>query len=312
MAYTNGVTLELEYTSAPVGNTFSYATIQTTESFPAEAQIIVRWEMVTVETPGGDFVQTSGLTASIREQLYNLDAAYLTFNPSASSVTVDSLAISGATVTVLDGQGGTVDYIYPDFTLINAVNPVFVRRSLDVSNPIVDFQAGSRLTSSQLNAGFQQLLFAAQEQYTFGTASDLSSVDLGTESINNLGDVNINLNNNGGLLTIGLDGIITDSTTSGVNEVLSVNGNTGFVVLDAADVGALDINGTPDMGLDDLNDVDMSNISTPVEGDTVGYDGSEYASRRPVEIGSGSGFPDAAWTNATYRQVGDLFIRYEA
>jgi hypothetical protein len=181
-----------------------------------------------------------------------------------------------------------------------------------VSNPIVDFQAGSRLTSSQLNAGVQQLLFAAQEQTVFGTSSDSSSVDLGTESINNLGDVNINLTNNGGLLTIGADGIITDSSTSGTNEVLSVNGNTGFVVLDAADVGALDINGTPDMGLTDLNDVDMSNIGTPVAGDTVGYDGSEYAVRRPVEIGSGSGFPDSAWTNALYRQVGDLFIRYEA
>jgi len=311
MAYTDGVSLEVEYTSPPAGNTFSYATIQTSDDFPDQSQIRVRWEVVTVETPGGDPVQTAELTASIREQIYNLDEVYLTFSTGAQAVTVDGVALSGATVTVTDGQGVETDYVYPDFTLINAVNPVKVRRSVNVSNPVVDFQAGSRLSSGQLNAGVQQLLFAAQEQTVFGTSSDSSEVDLGTESINNLGDVNINLTNDGAILTIGADGVITDSTTGGLNEVLSVNGETGNVVLDYADVGADPAGTIPDMDIGELADVDLSTISPAAEGDTISYDGADYVARRAVEIATGSGAPPAAWQTATYRQVGDLFIRYE-
>ncbi len=312
MAYTNNVSLEVVYTSPPAGNTFSYATVETSDAFPEESQMIVRWEVVTVETPAGDPIQTGDLTASIREQIYQIDPAYLTFVPAASSVTVDGVALSGATVTVNNGDGSTTDYVYPDFTLINTVNPVKVRRSVNVSSPIVDFQQGSRLTSGQLNAGIQQLLFASQEQSVFGTSSDLSSVDLGSESINNLGDVNINLTNGGALLTIGQDGVITDSTTGGVNEVLSVNGDTGNVVLNYADVGADPAGTIPNMGLGEIADVDLSVISPAAEGDIIGYDGGDYVSRRPIEINTGSGAPPAAWLNATYRQVGDLFIRYEA
>lgn len=312
MAYTDGVLLEVEYTTAPVGNTFSYSTIETTDSFPDQAQIRVRWEMVTVETPGGDPVSTGDLTASVRDQIFNLDIAYLTFAPSAKSVTVDGAALSGATVTVTNADLTTTDYVYPDFTLINTVSPVKVRRSIDLTNPVVDFQAGSRLTSAQLNASSQQLLFAAQEQATFGTSTDASEVDLGGESINNLGDVTINLNNAGGLLVVGADGVITDSTTGGVNEVLSVNGETGVVVLDAVSVGALPLGGIPVMDMDDLNDVDTSGIAVPAEGDSIGFDGASYAARRSVEIATGTGTPPSEWTSASYRQVGDIFIRYEA
>jgi hypothetical protein len=311
MAYTDGVTLEVEYTSPPAGNTFSYAAITTSPDYPEENQIIVRWEMVTVETPGGDPVQTKDLTASVREQIYQLDSVYLTFNPTANTVTVDGTAVSGATVTVNDGQGGTVDYVYPDFTLINDVNPIKVRRSTNVSNPLVSFQPGSRLTSGQLNAATTQLLYAAQEQSIFGTSTDSSSVDLGSESINNLGDVNINLTNSGAILTIGNDGVITDSTTGGLNEVLSVNGETGNVVLDYTDVGADPAGTIPTMDLTELDNVDTTNISPAAEGDTIGFDGVDYAARRPVEIAAGSGVPDAGWINAAYRQVGDLYIRYE-
>ena len=311
MAYINGVSLETEYTSPPAGNTFSYATIQTSDDFPDQSQIILRWEMVTVETTGGAPVQTAELTASIREQIFQLDTSYLTFNESSSTVTVDGFALSGATVTTTDGFGATTDYVYPDFSLINNVNPVYVRRSMNVTNPVVDFQGGSRLSSGQLNASVQQLLFAAQEQTVFGTSSDASDVDLGTESINNLGDVNINLNNQGALLSIDANGVITDSTTGGVNEVLSVNGETGFVVLNAASVGAWDLLDIPDVAVTELTDVDMTNISPLAEGDSIAHDGVGYVARRAVEIATGTGSPPLSWQEATYRQVGDIYIRYE-
>lgn len=314
MAYTDGVILEVEYTSPPAGNTFSYAAITTSPDYPEENQIIVRWEMVTVETPGGDPIQTQGLTASIREQLYQLDSSFLTFNPTANTVTVDGVAVSGATVTVNDGQGGTVDYVYPDFTLINDVNPVKVRRSTNVSNPLVDYQPGSRLTSNQLNQTTQQLLFAAQEQSIFGTSTDSSSVDLGSESINNLGDVNINLTNSGAILTIGNDGVITDSTTGGVNEVLSVNGETGNVVLDYTNVGAAPLVHTHVMA--DVTDLDISGIggidvatTAPQAGDTMVFDGTNWVPGQPVTVASGTGAPPSSWTNDPARRAGDLYVR---
>ena len=316
MAYTEGISLEVVYTAPEPGNTFSYATIQTTDDFADSNQIVVRWEVVTVEDTLGNPVQTQDLTASVRDQIYQLDNAYLTFNPTASSVTVDGTALSGATVTVTNGDGSTTDYVYGDFTLINAVNPVKVRRSVNVSNPVVDFQSGSRLTSGQLNAAVSQLLFASQEQSVFGASGADTSVDLGGESINNLGDVNINLTNSGSLLTVGPDGVITDSTTSGTNEVLSVNGETGFVVLDYTDVAAAptvhthvvaDLTDSFELG--ELEDVDTTNL-TLQDGDTVGFNGTQFAGRRPVEMETGTGAPPSSWTDAAYRQVGDLFIRY--
>ena len=314
MAYTKGITLEQEYTAPPTGNTFSYANLQISESFPDEAQLIVRWQMTTVTTPGGEPVQTEGLTSSLREQLFNLDNSYLTFNPTALTVTVDGPAISGATVTVTDGFGVETDYVYPSFTLINNVNPVFIRRSVNVSNPIVDFQAGSRLTSGQLNAGVQQLLFAAQEQTVFGTSSDLSSVDLGTESINNLGDVNINTNNSGALLVVNANGTISDSTTSDTNAVLSVNAKTGTVVLDNEDVGAAATVHThvmtdiTDLNISGIGGIDLA-VLPPVAGDTLVFDGVDWVPGQPVTVSGGVGAPPASWTDDPARRPGDLYVR---
>ena len=311
MAYIDGVSLEVEYTSPPVGNVFSYANVDTSPDYPTQNQIVVRWEVVTVETPGGDPIQTAELTASERNQIFNLDSQYLTFIEQANTVTVDGVSLSAATVVVDNAAGGQDSYVYPNFTLINAVNPVKVRRDTDLSTAQVTFQAGSRLTAGQLNAISLQLLYAAQEQTLFGVSTDASDVDLAGESINNLGDVNINLTNGGAILTIGEDGVITDSTTGGVNEVLSVNGETGNVVLNYADVGA-DIAGTiPTMDLTELDNVDTTNITPLVAGDVITYDGADYAARRPVEIGTGTGAPPTAWITATHRQVGDLYIRYE-
>lgn len=317
MAYIDGVSLEIEYITPPAGNTFSYATIATSDDYPIINQIIVRWELQTVSTPGGDPVQTTELTASVREQIFRLDPSYLTFSEGASTVTVDGAAVSGATVTVNNEAGGTDDYVYPAFTLINTLSPVKVRRDTDVTTPIIDFQPGSRLSSGQLNASTQQLLFAAQEQSIFGTSAKTSSVDLGSESINNLGDVNINSGNTGALLVVGPDGVITDSTTGGVNEVLSVNGETGAVVLTPAEVGAAaavhthsyaDITDLSSMSIDEIGDVDTTTVA-PAIGDTLLWNGTNWVPHNKVEYAAGSGSPPPSWTDDPTRQAGDIFIR---
>jgi hypothetical protein len=306
MAYTEGVTLEVEYTFAPVGNTFSYSTIETTDSFPEAAQVSVLWQVVTMETPGGDPVLVSELPASAREQIYRLSDTYLTFNEGAKTVTVDGVALSGATVTVTSFKGAPTDYVYPDFTLINSANPVVIRRDVNITNPVVDFQKGSRLTSEQLNAGVQQLLFAAQEQSIFGTSSELSEVDLSDESINNLGDVSINLTNAGALLVVGNDGVISDSTTSDTNAVLSVNGATGVVVLDETDVGAAPLVHTHPIS--DLTDLPID-FGTPVDGETLVYNGTNFVPHAAVTVSTGTGAPPTEWITDPNRRPGDLYVR---
>ena len=323
MPYTDNVTLEAVYTSPQVGNSFSYATVDTTDSFPDANQIQVRWEVVTVEDTNGNPVQTSQLSSFVREQVWSVDSSYLTFDDSANSVVVDASAISGATVTVTDESGNTEDYVYGNFSLINNANPVKVRRSINLTDSVIDFQSGSRLTAAQLNAAVEQLLYASQELTQFGSGESAdSSVNLSGQSINNLGDVNINLTNPGALLVVDANGNITDSTTGGTNEVLSVNGNTGFVVLSYTDVGAaptVHSHTTADITdfytnaytVGQLSDVDLSNITLD-EGDVVSYNptGTKWEGRQIIDIESGTGTPPSSWTTAAHRKPGDLFIRY--
>ena len=317
MPYTDNLQLEKVYTSPETGNTYSYATIDITTALPESNQIQVRWEVVTVEDTSGNPVQTNELSAFEREQIFIVDASYLTFNEAANSITVDSASISGATVTVTTDEGSTVDYVYPDFTLINAANPLKLRRSINLTDPVVDFANGSRLTADQLNAAFQQLLFAGQETSVFGAGAggNESTVNLANESINNLGDVSINLTNSGALLSIGADGTITDSTTGGVTAVLEVNGETGFVTLDHTDVGAAaavhthtmaDITDISSITLSDLAD---ASVTSPTSSEALYYDGSNFVNHEPVTVASGTGAPPSEWLNAPGRKPTDLYIR---
>ncbi len=318
MPYTENLSLERVFVAAEVGNSYSYATIDLAQTLADTAQLQLRWELATVTDSLGAPVDTSSLAASERSQIFIIDESYYTVSPSTLTVTVDYNTLSQSDVTVTDTQGQTVVYTRPNFDVINGTNPFKIRRAIDVSNAVVDFQSGGRLTADQLNAAIEQLLYASQELAEFGSSSGSDiEVDLSGESINALGDVNLNSGNTGAILVIGPNGVITDSTTGGSNEVLSVNGATGNVVLNFIDVGAaatahthsytdiVDLSAVP---VDTLADVDTTSIA-PTTGDSLAWNGSSWVPRSAVTVASGTGSPPSAWLSDPLRQAGDLYIR---
>jgi hypothetical protein len=314
MPYTTNTTLEQRYITAEPSNVYSYALIETVEEIMVSSQLVARWELNTITDTDDNIVSTAELTAYERDQIFNLNPSLITFDVDARTATVDATTLGTSTIVVNNADGTTTSYVYPNFTLINSVNPFMIRRSVDITDGVVNFQPGSRLTSGQLNAAVTQLLFAAQEQVVFGSTGASTSVDLGNESINNLGDVSINTGNLGALLVVGPDGSITDSTSGDVAAVLTVNNQTGNVSLDFDDVGAAPSVHTHvladitdyDPTLDSLTDV---NAASPDTGATLAWSGASWVASSPVVVASGTGLPPTSWTTDPNRRPGDLYVR---
>lgn len=308
-------TLEQVYTSRAGDDTYSYNQIGLIESLPHANQIQVRWLVSTVSDLNGQPVVVSTLSPFEQEQIYVIGNEFLTFNVESKTVTVDA-AVSEGNVTVITDEGQTFVYTRPAIDTINSVQTLNVRRAVDISIPVVDFQPGSRLTSDQLNESITQLLFSSQELTKFGAVATSGEVDLSSKSINELGDVAINLTNLGALLVIGPDGTIADSTSAGTNEVLSVNGQTGVVTLytdnidedvsptnlwftEARTTGV--INNT---SITALNDVNTSGV---LENQTLRWDGTNWVPHSPITIESGTGAPPPSWIDNAV--PGDIYIR---
>ena len=309
-------TLEQVYTTRDQADTYSYTQIDLIDSLPHANQIQVRWLISTVDLNGQPVV-VSTLSPSEQEQIYVIGSEFLTFNVQSKSVTVDP-AVSEGNVTVITDEGTSVSYTRPSIDAINAAQPLSIRRAMDISEAVIDFQPGSRLTSDQLNESVSQLLFSAQELTKFGAVATSGEVDLSSKSINELGDTDINLTNLGALLVVSPTGKISDSTSAGTNEVLSVNGQTGVVVVDTDDVaeppGATNkwftdarvSTALNSIGASALQDVDVTGIT---EGQTVVHDGSNLVPHDFITVASGTGNPPTSWINDSNRQVGDLYIR---
>ena len=316
MPYTdNSLNLEVVYEAHEAS--YSYATVTLADAIPVASQLRPRWELAQVELAGQltqTFVNTVDLSATVRDQIFNIDAAYYSVQLGASTITLDP-SLAGATISTTDSDGSTADYIYPALTTVSPASPFKIRRSTDITDGVVDFQSGGRLTAAQLNSALQQIVFASQELLEFGSEAGAAEVDLNGLSVNQLGDVNINTANHGAIVTIGTDGVLTDSTTGGTNAVLSVNGDTGQVVLDFVDVGAAptvhthtkaDITDLATLVVSDLDDVDAA---APAVGDTLIWDGSNWVPAERITVASGTGSPPSAWLTDPKRVDGDIYIR---
>lgn len=319
MPYTSDtLSLEVVFETQGGGNTYSYAALTLADDIAESTQVRPRWEVAQVELAAspGSFVQTSTLSPVVREQIFNIDAQYYTISEGANTLTLDP-SLGGATISTVDTDATAVDYILPAITNVTATSPVKIRRSTDIANAVVDFQPGGRLTSRQLNSATQQVLFASQELLSFGAEAGSAEVDLNGVSVNQLGDVNINTANYGAIIVVGNDGRLTDSQTGGVQAVLTVNGQTGNVSLSYSDVGAApevhthpmsDISDLGSLSLGDLNAVDLTTY-TPLIGDTITWDGTNWVTTSRVTFASGTGIPPTSWTTDPRRQAGDLYVR---
>lgn len=315
----NSIIVETREESRDESDTYSYSTLTLSDDLSDSSQLTLRWEVAQVELPDQiqeTFIQVSDLSATVREQLWVVDPQYYTVNDGANTITILP-ALDELRITTTDADGTVQDYVLPELSFVSAASPIKIRRSIDITSAVVDFQAGGRLTSEQLNAAVQQLLYATQELLSFGPGPASDTPDLSTLSINQLGDVAINFENDGALLIIEPDGVIRETTSVDFGAVLSVNGNTGVVVLDENDVGAApavhthtvsDITDFDNAGINVLGDVDTV-TSAPTVGDNLRWDGSNWVPSTSVTTAAGTGPPPTAWTNDPARVVGDIYIR---
>ena len=315
----NSIIIETREESQDESNTYSYSTLTLADDLDEASQLELRWEVAQVELPDQvveTFIQVSDLSATVREQLWVVGQDYYTVNVGAQSVTILP-TLDELRITTTDTDGTIQDYVLPTLAFVSAASPIKIRRSINITTPTVDFQPGGRLTSAQLNAGLQQVLYATQELLSFGAGANQDTPDLSALSINQLGDVAINFENDGALLIIEPDGVIRETTSVDFGAVLSVNGDTGVVVLDWNDVGAAkadhthtvdEITDFNNLGIDSLDDVDTTTVAPDI-GDTLTWTGTAWVPSTRVTTATGTGPPPTAWTNDPARLAGDLYIR---
>ncbi len=160
----SGLNLEATYTVAAAS--YSYATLSLVDSLADAQQIAVFVDLISVTNADGDTLAVDLLPLEDQQLIRILSEQFVTVDPITQSVSV--VDFSGSTVP------GAPQYIYLPFVLTTA-EPLSVRRSTNISNPVVDFQPGSRLTSAQLTAANTQNLNSIQE-----LTANLAELSLGT------------------------------------------------------------------------------------------------------------------------------------
>ena len=120
-----------------------------------------------VDVEGGSF-SVNQITEIRTLPINNLDVENKTFRVSQPiQVNLSEPAIiNGVEVSQLYYNTGAV---------VSSTQTLEVRRNTDVTEPVVDFQPGARLTSTALNAANNQNLFAIQELTEFGSFTQGSS-----------------------------------------------------------------------------------------------------------------------------------------
>lgn len=208
-------TLLVQYDS--VAGPYSYAQLSLLSVLPDSSQIEVRWDVDTVTNSSGVQFDVESLSDNDQATIKTLiEGTHYTINAETKEVTIDPAAI--LTVTVESGA----TYTYPSFTLSVSQN-LQIRRATDITNQVVTFQPGSRLTSDNLNLANGQLFNALQELTVFGISSGgiVSGIDLSNSSITDLGDVNLGTS---GLLTWDSNSGFVTSSGDSANLVPSTSG----------------------------------------------------------------------------------------
>jgi hypothetical protein len=170
---------------------YSYSQLSLLSVLPDASQIEVRWDVDTVYNQSGSVAYSvEDLSDDAQATIKTLiQGTHYTIFPDSDTIEIDEAAIEGSSVTVDSGQ----TYYYPStFTLSTSQN-LQIRRATDITNQVVTFQPGSRLTSNNLNLANGQLFNALQELTVFGISSGgiVSGIDLSNSEIQELSNVNL-------------------------------------------------------------------------------------------------------------------------
>ena len=214
--------LSIDFTAPNALHKYDYSQLSLLSALPDSSQLEVIWDVDYVYSGAGQtgtefFVED--LPVAIQTALKTLVlGTHYTITAESNYITIHPAAIQDQSVDTLNGT-----FYYPSTFTINGSQSLSIRRSTDITTPVVEFQPGSRLTAENLNLSSGQLFNALQEVLAFGTGNisgTISNLDLSQNNINDLGNVNLGAEAiaywNGSSLVSGSDVglLVPDNTTA--------------------------------------------------------------------------------------------------
>ena len=148
------VTLEVQYTSEL--SSYDYSTLTLSDSLPDVAQLSVFYNVTNVvRSSDGVTIPVNSLPAGEQLKVRTIDGSNYTVNEATKVIT--GLVLPAGQPT------GDPAYNFENTLSVDSTQYLAVQRSTDVTNAVVNYQPGSRLTSAQLEAQKTQEVTAIQE-----------------------------------------------------------------------------------------------------------------------------------------------------
>jgi hypothetical protein len=295
------------YDAQEVGDLYGYSQIALQDDVQDDAQLAVQWLCNSVVRVSDGVTIFPALDLSTREAeiIYTLDSSLYTVNSTAKTVEILNADVENSIV-----EANGVDYRRGPLTgNVSADYPIVIARSTDISEPIISYLPGSRLSHTTLNASNDQLIFALQELQLdlLDVQTETGVVDISNAALGEIGDVTLTglagnteylafvpgsgwINQTAAELDIA--SAATVDALDGTNLELIKGGGT---FIDAAivalenDITNLDsdkVNYTDSIGT--LGDVDVTGIAS---GDFFRYDGANWVPATPyfddIQVSSG-------------------------
>lgn len=181
MTYTNTPVVVSQKTTGYTSGNIPYTNLTLITGIPHSAQLEVE-RIFTQERDGNTanllaFLADPAITTAQKKEVFIVPISRCTLDVNTTNITAIDLPASGATV---------YNYVVGSYTiLVPAIGGTITVRRKTVSNePFVNWQAGSRLTSKQLNLSTTQSLYLMQEVLEkIGTAVTIETTQITAASI---------------------------------------------------------------------------------------------------------------------------------
>lgn len=171
------------------GTSISYNSISLIDGIPHSAQLEVERVFITPRDTTNystieDFLNNSATTQKDKQQVFVIPASRITFNETSKTITAIDLPNSGATVYDFNPDGdGLADVPVPGIVAgaVGIGDIIKIRRKTVSNQTLVEWSAGSKLTSAQLNLEVKQLIYLIQELIDKTTTEvNVSNTAIGT------------------------------------------------------------------------------------------------------------------------------------
>jgi hypothetical protein len=289
--------LRVVYDAQESGDLYDYSQLALQDDVQDDAQLAVQWLCNSVVRVSDGVTIFPALDLSTREAeiIYTLDSSLYTVNSTAKTVEILNADVENSLV-----EANGVEYRRGPLTAnVSADYPIVIARSTDISEPIISYLPGSRLSHTTLNASNDQLIFALQELQLdlLDIQTETGVVDISNAALGEMGDVTLTglagdteylvfvpgsgwINQTAAELDIA--SAATVDALDGTN-LERING--GGIFIDTAltslesDITGLDntkVNYTDSIGT--LGDVDVTGIAS---GDFFRYDGANWVPVTP-------------------------------